>query len=853
MPLKESVINANVNIGSATNSEVVGVKIGTQILVYNMPAAGAALAPLRRARDEMPYRSLKSFSFEDSDLFRGRDSLCRELGDWILLHPVTALLGEPAVGKTSLVQSGLIPLLMNRGETAALSVRDYDAPLADLREQMQGLAKLALPVPKSNSLPGLVAACAERPTLHVVVFLDQFERLLGTPLPHQESLICQLLDILQNAPQLHLVLVVRQDYREALEQLAQRVGRPDLFNNVRAVPPLGWEEARQAIAEPLKVPNEFDRAAIPDDELVTKYILPDLSKIRGIGDDKIDPAPLEIICSYLYDRAQKTARSGQQPAMTIELYRELGQAGGILQRYLTDQRDKLGIRSDADWAAARKLLGKLAEAETLAFYPLDALAAAISRSPADVKHWLGQMESQWLVEIRDDGAAALIGNYMVKEIRKWFPEQYDQDAARRALVQAVADWEEGRLLVERPRLRRIQESHALLHFSPRELALLLRSSVAYESEPRFWVNEIARDRQMPDTLQYLESGQKGDAAANAVAEVLFDASKPDDYASLSQQAIDSPIRNVRISSALALSTFDPRAVKQGLLPFLSGASLRKRWAAIQALAWMRFCGKPLSWQQRMVDLPVALVVIGLGLRAQRIKIASVTASSLVSNSLVGLILGLAHFMVAVYLGESNPLVQFISSLAIGVAIGGIVGAMYGLADAAVGQGRPGSDTRIKSALVRILAVMLGFGLANLFIQGATWGTFSDLRPLVIGAIYGSGFGFGNEWSLRIRAKASPAHILSSAGCLALSAGLVSLLTIGVIILFQVMETEQIALWHFASNLNLSHLAGYRSSVVTWIAYTLANMGLGGIIGVMLVGGLIIGDWLAGQLERARYV
>jgi hypothetical protein len=54
---------------------------------------------------------------------------------------------------------------------------------------------------------------------------------------------------------------------------------------------------------------------------------------------------------------------------------------------------------------------------------------------------------------------------MLGEIRRWFPEQYSQDAANKALVRALADWDDQRLLTERRRLRRIQGARATATFA----------------------------------------------------------------------------------------------------------------------------------------------------------------------------------------------------------------------------------------------------------------------------------------------------------------------------------------------------------------------------------------------------
>jgi hypothetical protein len=453
-------------VGRVTGGEVVGVKIGTQINMYTFGGAGALPAPPRRLRDAVPYKFLDSYTFDDRDLFFGRELLARQLHDVILGHITTALLGKAAIGKTSLIHAGLIPTLARDGDIVAFSVRDYAAPAAGVRDALRKIPNLALALPEQNSLGALVTAFVAQTERRVVIFFDQFERLFSMPLDYQDEFARQIAAARQQDRHnpLHLVFVLRDDLFDTVTDLGKRVGDMNLFGNTQEIPGLDAEGAQRAIAEPLHVEGELDRAVL-DDELIVQYILPQLLAISKSGDGRIDPAPLQIVCSYLYDKAQSAAGARRQPAMSADLYTKLGQASGILQSYLSDERQKLGIGDDNEWAAIRSLLGKMAEADALTFYHATDLSRAVAKSEASVKRWLDLLTARRLIESRDDAAYALIGSFMLGEIRRWFPEQYSQDAANKALVRALADWDDQRLLTERRRLRRIQGARATATFA----------------------------------------------------------------------------------------------------------------------------------------------------------------------------------------------------------------------------------------------------------------------------------------------------------------------------------------------------------------------------------------------------
>ena len=58
-----------------------------------------------------PYRGLKSFEEEHSQLFFGRNKLISHLAEFMIDHPLTVVLGASGSGKSSLVKAGLIPYL----------------------------------------------------------------------------------------------------------------------------------------------------------------------------------------------------------------------------------------------------------------------------------------------------------------------------------------------------------------------------------------------------------------------------------------------------------------------------------------------------------------------------------------------------------------------------------------------------------------------------------------------------------------------------------------------------------------------------------------------------------------------
>jgi hypothetical protein len=388
-------------VGPVTGGEVqvVGVKIGTQVNVYVFGSAGAALPPPRP--HAAPYKFLDSYTFDDRDIFFGRETFSTQMHDLILAHATTALIGRAAIGKSSLIHAGLVPALSRDGNIAAFSVRDYTAPVSAVRDWLQKTPNLALALPAEDSLAALVASFAAQTGRRVVIFFDQFERLFSLPLERQDEFARQVAatQSQDRGNLLHLVFVLRENFTEAAADLDRRVSDAHLLSNVQLVAGLDHEGARRAVAEPLHTGEGFDRADL-DAELFDQFIWQELVRISNAGEKYIDPAPLQIICSRLYARAQADAGAGKQPKMSVALYKEMGQADGILQGFLSEQKTTLGV-SDDEWGAIRRLLGAMAETDVLQPYRVSDLARLVGASEVKVRRWLEMLAERRLIEARE--------------------------------------------------------------------------------------------------------------------------------------------------------------------------------------------------------------------------------------------------------------------------------------------------------------------------------------------------------------------------------------------------------------------------------------------------------------------
>jgi WD40 repeat protein len=286
-------------------------------------------APTAPEADVCPFPGLASFQVEDAEWFVGREVLVAELlgrlaeqrdGTGPLL-----LVGVSGVGKSSVLQAGLLPAI-SRGELAVpgsqtwpwLLITPGTKPLTELAARTATLADAnALDVLRElRSAPeqfGALAAQAAGSSpargARLVIVVDQFEELFTQGVDPAER-TAYLTALTSAAPAL-VVLAVRADfYPQCIQQ--ERLA-PLLPGQQVVVGPLRVDDLRRAVLQPAA------RAGLELEPGLMELLLADL----GVhSDGGYEPGSLPLLAYAL--RATWTRRQGR--TLTVGGYQ---QAGGI--------------------------------------------------------------------------------------------------------------------------------------------------------------------------------------------------------------------------------------------------------------------------------------------------------------------------------------------------------------------------------------------------------------------------------------------------------------------------------------------------------------------------------------------
>lgn len=299
------------------------------------------------------YPGARSFHDDSVDerLFFGRKAEVDVLTQRVRATRLLLLFGKSGLGKTSLLQAGLFPVLRRDYAMLPVSIRfnRTDPPL-------QSADLVALVIERFVEVArerGVDCEPGERTSLweffkttdfwqgdtllRPVLVLDQFEEVFTLQSgPFREALAAQLKDLARRGlpdvvrrqrdggkrpdygtspPDLGVILSFREEYLAELEELVADV--PGLLEHRFRLASLTRERAEEAVVEPAGVPDSsvFRARPFAYDEDTLKSILDFLSNDAG----EVEPFQLQVLCSHI-ERSVVAAQSERatDKALTVD-------------------------------------------------------------------------------------------------------------------------------------------------------------------------------------------------------------------------------------------------------------------------------------------------------------------------------------------------------------------------------------------------------------------------------------------------------------------------------------------------------------------------------------------------------
>lgn len=422
-----------------------------------------------------PYKALVSYEANDRAMFFGRGREIDEVAALIHAHRLMLLYGASGVGKTSLLQAGIIPRLEESGSGyMVITVR----ALTRLADAIHTAVQRRLPetdLPMGDlSLFDFLSAVVRLSGQRFVVVIDQFEEFFIRLSPEFRTDFIAELSRLYDATDLpvKVVLALREDYLASVGELEQRI--PEVFRTRTRLLPLTRQQAKEAIVSPAEAYGYAYELVLVD------RLLDDLTR------EGVMPLQLQLVCNALFHRA----RSEQSKTITSVHYEALGGARAILRDYLKDELQQLGSEA----GIAKLLLEELITSQgTRATHTADELADTCHLSLEVVSSILDRLvRRQLLKPFYQNNVLVyeLAHEYLVEDI--WLSaEVRARKQAEELLSQTMDNWQRLAAIPSEDTLTYIKTYAPHLRLNSETEELMLRSALRHGQGVGYWFTQTS--------------------------------------------------------------------------------------------------------------------------------------------------------------------------------------------------------------------------------------------------------------------------------------------------------------------------------------------------------------------------
>lgn len=294
------------------------------------------------AGTESRYLGVQPFKTSHRHLFFGRDKDIEDLHDFILLEKLVVLFGKSGYGKSSLLNAGIMPRLMDEKQPPLFRFQPVEVRFTHYAEgqspaPVETLKRLLRDLP-TDSAADFLTELVEGDTLWLhfkrrqsstngqyVLLFDQFEEFFSYPAEQQESLRRQLAELLYTEiPQsvrarldelspearrflaqpmnIKAVFAIRSDRMSQLDSMKDVL--PAILHKRYELRPLSPAQAREAIVKPARIPGEhFASPPFEYTEDGLQAIIRALTSKSAENTQSsatgIEAFQLQILCEYL--------------------------------------------------------------------------------------------------------------------------------------------------------------------------------------------------------------------------------------------------------------------------------------------------------------------------------------------------------------------------------------------------------------------------------------------------------------------------------------------------------------------------------------------------------------------------
>lgn len=272
-----------------------------------------------------PFLYLKSYDASHAPLFFGRGAEIRQLYDVLTnaaLNNVILFHGSTGVGKSSVLNAGLIPRIVQEFEVRHIQISPKAAPQAlldVLNTPKEKIGSSWLEIEQSSGKP-------------LLVIIDQLEAIFTRPDQHYQQELDELMALCsvvfsgnQAKPKGKLLLAYRKEYHPEIQRSFEQHALPFTPFFLERLSREGIKEAVSGVA---KTPTLQQQYQLEVEEIVANLIADDL---MADPDSSVAPV-LQILLTRMWEEAA-VAPNGQR-VFSEALYRQRQREGILLSNFL---------------------------------------------------------------------------------------------------------------------------------------------------------------------------------------------------------------------------------------------------------------------------------------------------------------------------------------------------------------------------------------------------------------------------------------------------------------------------------------------------------------------------------------
>ena len=286
------------------------------------------------------YPGVSPFTSEQQNIFFGRDNDIKKLYKLISMRKQVLLYAKSGIGKTSLLNAGVLPKLADNFVIIKIRFFAYNEQNSlSPTDKTLNVLQAAIPSEPNENLNRLIAQTQYKKTLwyyfkllqlsgkqKFILVFDQFEELFSYPQAEIDRFKSELheltnIDIPDELKQqiakddnaddefvetlyedlnIKTVFAIRSDRLSLLNLLADKI--PDIQETFYELKPLDEEQAKMAIVQPATNKSDFQTKPFELNRAAIEKIMSTLTKN---GKENVESTQLQIVCQRIEDIAQQ--------------------------------------------------------------------------------------------------------------------------------------------------------------------------------------------------------------------------------------------------------------------------------------------------------------------------------------------------------------------------------------------------------------------------------------------------------------------------------------------------------------------------------------------------------------------